>query len=326
MGQQPLIPVDNIYTGVKMTMKGANRVWTEKHYFAAPGTGGFAAVPDLDAVNAAILPGGLTNARWNMLPVGCQMTQVEASQEIVYRDSRVSFVPSNYGIASNAAIGPEFQGNNSLDVRLVATSQSYAKTYLGGVPLNVVSNGVYIQGANTVFYSFLLYYMQILTNLIPVSGQVGKWGLLSLSHVDTVAPRVSINQVRYSPGPPQVLTVITNKEHKVPVNVTVGPAGYPQNAVVRLAFVPGASQARPYNQLYQVLTSDGAQTLTLDASNWPITTGVFTVLSSGYAQNMVKTFLPYARFAGPVAGTRRRGGRTGAKKGRKKVYPTSYLT
>jgi hypothetical protein len=324
VAKQPTIPIDNYWVGVEMFMKSPDRVWTEKHYYSIPGSGPSITNTDTLALAQAVLPGGLTQLRYNCLAAGCTMPEVRVSQENIYKDSRVSTVPSTYQPSTLAPPAAEFVGNNSLDVRLVASSINFAKTYLGGIPVGTVLGGNYVSGGNTAWDTAFQSYIQALTNDKPVSGSTGYWGLLGLIKDAGTCPRVPIYSITYGGPTTRLLTVVTSSPHKVPnppvVNVTI-----PTQCIVRVAYVTGSNANMPVNQLFPVLTSDANMTLTLDASAFFPLTPAFTLYGGGYLQNMVKTFYPYAgRWAGPTAGTRRRGGRTLAKKGRKKKPVNSW--
>jgi hypothetical protein len=297
-----------------MFMKSFNKSWTETHWYYGAGSGVGGLIDDFTAVGDAVLPNGLTQQRWNILANGCALTEVRASQEVVYKDSEVSVKPLAYGTGSSVTNDTyENTGNDCLAVRMESTDQNRATIYLGGVPDYTINKEVFVNG-NAGWNTFFANYMNILTKNGVPGAAAAVWGFLSLNKNPVSFPRVQIASIVLDPGTPITLTVTTVQNHNVPSNNMV--ANTLLNSVVRISYAANNTPNSPVNQLYTVANVPGSKQLTLLAPNWPATTTFVSQGKSGFLQNMVKSFYPYQTFGVPVAGTRKRGVTANLPRGR----------
>jgi hypothetical protein len=302
--KQPTIPIDQSYTRVTMFLKSPDKSWTEVHWYASGSNTTWVGVPDLDTITAAVANNGLTQLRYAALATGSMMTEVRASQELIYKDSEVSDKPLNYPVYPPTSPANENVGNDCLAIRIESTDTARKTLYLGGVPDAVINNGVYIANSPSFFVGALQLYLNYLCNVGALTGTTNKWGFLTLNK-DAAHPRVQIQSIVLTVGAPDVLTVTTVQNHLIPETITVNGILYP--SVVRLSYAPNSNSAQPLNQLYTVGSVASPNQVRLLAPNWPPAATFVQQGRGGYLQNMVKTFRPYVTSTVPVAGTRSRG-------------------
>ena len=290
MPLQPRLPLQTDRIKVKFVFSEGARKWSEVHW--APQTG------------ASAMAGVLTTAqslavlRADLLANTCNFLRIELScpnqPRNTMRDASVATFAKRTTQANTAM--------NTVPVLFAGGNLNRATSFIGGVPDNIIANGIVQTGGGKTWAKDLNTYCTALVN--------AGWGFMGRARDNTVAPRVPIKAVQNTAPALNVVTVTTRLPHQI---------GGGAQQFARVGGVAGATKAFPVNQLWNVTVLD-ANNFTLNGM--PNLTQVFQLLSTGWAQNQVIVFHAYTNYVIKDPDTRKRGVRTEDVPAKKKFKRT----